>query len=530
MMWRCNRYLHLYLFFFPIFLQSFSFNSRGYTLHTHFSCEETPLLCLLSDSGFMLSSSDTNMQRAFDVSYMTVAACDQALMLNTCPLLQKDLWFQTKEKIIYINGRAYYGSLHVTCDGDTIKIVLIGNAHYDALNTMRSHTCKQWNVTECVNRWHQMAYNMRDTIEQAKKRIKKSHNLIQVLLNEQKIDKKPSWDLFSMSGFLIYDAEHAKKRYFIEKSDITITYKKNNFYVNEHWLPSKRMHIIPLKGCITYNDHTYEGDFIFTTKKNRALCINMLDLESYVCSVVHTESWPGWPLEVNKAFAIMARSYAMAQMYEAQKNKRPYHIKNTNAHQTYTGIHTIQNIQQAVEETEGMLLVYKNQPILAMFDSCCGGIIPMHIQDYIDFNKAPYLARSYPCHYCKSCKIYAWQVEYDLAVFERRICSELHALHTLHHAKVIKKDKAGLVLEVLLHGAKATHTISGRRLYSLLHEVKSFCFDVKCKNKKIILSGRGYGHHCGLCQWGAREMVRHGFNYKRILSFYYPKTKLMKMT
>lgn len=49
------------------------------------------------------------------------------------------------------------------------------------------------------------------------------------------------------------------------------------------------------------------------------------------------------------------------------------------------------------------------------------------------------------------------------------------------------------------------------------------------KKKKIIFKGVGFGHHLGLCQWGAREMVRDGWDYKRVLQFYYPDTYLMKL-
>ena len=38
--------------------------------------------------------------------------------------------------------------------------------------------------------------------------------------------------------------------------------------------------------------------------------------------------------------------------------------------------------------------------------------------------------------------------------------------------------------------------------------------------------GPGNGHGVGLSQCGAKEMARQGFNYKRILSFYYPGTEI----
>jgi stage II sporulation protein D len=45
----------------------------------------------------------------------------------------------------------------------------------------------------------------------------------------------------------------------------------------------------------------------------------------------------------------------------------------------------------------------------------------------------------------------------------------------------------------------------------------------------IVVSGRGFGHHLGLCQWGARQMVREGCDYKQILRYYYPETYFIKI-
>ena len=59
-------------------------------------------------------------------------------------------------------------------------------------------------------------------------------------------------------------------------------------------------------------------------------------------------------------------------------------------------------------------------------------------------------------------------------------------------------------------------------MYSLLGSVKSYHFSIHKKGKNIQVKGRGYGHHAGLCQWGAREMVRDGWKHRKILKFYYP--------
>ncbi len=212
----------------------------------------------------------------------------------------------------------------------------------------------------------------------------------------------------------------------------------------------------------------------------------------------------------------------------ARKNGRLYDVKNTNEHQTYNGTHTSPIIKQAVDETQGIFLGFNNEPILAMFDSCCGGIVPAGIAD-VDFTKAPYLARDYACTHCKDCKIYAWEASYEQENFEHLIRREMQILDRLRDIKITKKDKAGLVSEVMLKGMKKWVKLPGKKLYSLLKDVKSFCFNIRKKGNKIIVKGRGFGHHLGLCQWGAREMVRDGWDYKQILQFYYPSTRLMRL-
>lgn len=288
--------------------------------------------------------------------------------------------------------------------------------------------------------------------------------------------------------------------------------------------------IAPISGQVLVNSKPYQGYFLIARHKEKNLFINMLDLEEYVCSVLHTESWPGWPLEIQKVCAITCRSYAIATALRAHKLKKIYHIKNTNEHQTYTGCSVNPALRKAVDDTRGVFIAYERQPILAMYDICCGGIVPAHAA-HVNFADAPYLARSYACSYCKTCKSYAWEVEYQLAEFEKLVSTVAKPVKKVRSIAVSKKDKAGLVREVTLkHHSRVPLCLSGQKLYSLIKEVKSLCFQTRKEGSKLVIKGRGYGHHLGLCQWGARELVRQGWPYKRILQFYYPGTNLMRIT
>jgi SpoIID/LytB domain protein len=45
----------------------------------------------------------------------------------------------------------------------------------------------------------------------------------------------------------------------------------------------------------------------------------------------------------------------------------------------------------------------------------------------------------------------------------------------------------------------------------------------------LQISGHGFGHLLGMCQWGAKFMGDEGYNYENILKFYYPRTKISKL-
>lgn len=349
---------------------------------------------------------------------------------------------------------------------------------------------------------------------------------VRVLLQEINHKNPFEWQISSPDGFYLVDRDEKTKTHLNTKT-VTITIKKRFFVINDQIYEKNRICLYPVQGNLLFEGKEYQGSFIIMHNDQSIYLINSLDIEDYVCSVLRTESWPGWPLEVNKAFAIASRSYVIGVVLGNPHNKLPYHVKNTNKHQTYTGVHTNALLKEAVEQTRGIFLAHDKKPIIAMFDSCCGGIIPAHIHG-ADFSKAPYLARSYACTFCKECKVYNWKAQYPLDQIETMLKKEFKNIKKIKTIKVAKTDKAGLVQNVHVKGHKQV-TISGKKLYSLLSKVRSFCFDVMIQANNVIFTGRGIGHHMGLCQWGAREMVRQGYDHKSILNFYYPHTQFMRL-
>ncbi|KIX85323.1 hypothetical protein J120_03405 [candidate division TM6 bacterium JCVI TM6SC1] len=351
---------------------------------------------------------------------------------------------------------------------------------------------------------------------------------VKVMLEQQKTNTA-HWQISVPGGYAIRTPQGIAARNASKDAVIKFVCSGNTISINGTKYQPNTTWIEPLSGQISWNNKTYPGSLGIARWKETWCLINQVPLEEYVACVLRTESWPGWPIVVNRAFAIASRSYVLAQARQARKLGRPYHIRNTNAHQTYSGFHDRQDLRQAVKDTQGQYLCYENEPILAMFDCCCGGIIPAHIEDF-NFNDAPYLARTYPCNFCKSSKLYSWNIEYEIAHIESCIKQVHNNFSSFKDIKSIVKDKAGLVKHVTFNGKGKPVQVEGKKIYSLIDGIKSFHFSVKRNGKKIAFSGKGYGHHIGLCQWGAREMVRQGWNHLQILNFYYPKTNLVKLT
>lgn len=336
------------------------------------------------------------------------------------------------------------------------------------------------------------------------------------------------WVIESEEGFFLADTAKATTKMQSALTSLRISFRDNYFYLNGKRILKKHCILSSRTGHLKFKNTTYQGNFIILSDQKRCYLLNVLDLEDYVCSVIKSEGWPGWPHEMNKVLAITCRTYVIAMIKEARDSKRLYDVKSTNEHQTYKGVHTQQVLKRAVEDTRGLFISYNNQPIVAMFDICCGGVIPSRIASF-NFERAPYLARDYACTYCEDCSSYNWKLSLNKGDFITYLQKEYPQLTTLREVKITKRDKAGLVLEAMIREAKTVLSITGKKLYAMLKGIKSYHFGVSKRGNTITFNGRGFGHHLGLCQWGARAMVRDGWGFRSILSFYYPQTKLMRL-
>lgn len=357
---------------------------------------------------------------------------------------------------------------------------------------------------------------------------------IRVLLDERNAQKDVNWKFSSIGGFLVFEPKTKQKTVY-KTERITVTCKGGRFFTNGRALESDHLFIIPLRGPVYFQKNMYDGVLALTITNDSVYLVNHLDLEDYLLAVLPYESWPAWPDEVHKAFCIAFRSYGIAKVleqrakHEQSKVTVPYDIKNTNAHQIYKGRSYTNRFKNIIEETRGIVLAHKGKPILAMFDICCGGVIPGH-KEGIHFYKAPHLKRTYPCNFCKEYKYFTWTAGYSFDDLEKALKNEIPASSgSFQDIKVTRYDKALVAREVKVKAGNRWYNLPASRLKACLKEIRSLCFKIQKKGRFITISGKGHGHHMGLCQRGAYAMVLKNWHHKNILKFYYPHTQFMKL-
>ncbi len=356
---------------------------------------------------------------------------------------------------------------------------------------------------------------------------------IRVLLEEKKLTNL-KWSLSSNGGFVAY-SPHNKRKTIFKGTTLLVTYRNGAFHINGQKMPDTHMFILPLAGLLRKGAVPYDGVFSLTKVRDTAYLVNHLDLEEYLQAVLPYESIPGWPDEVQKAFCIAFRSYGISKILEQRalharsKWPYPYDIKSTNAHQVYRGHEKSACFKKIVNDTRGIVLAHNKKPILAMFDTACGGVIPARKKG-VHFDKAPYLERKYPCHYCKDHRFYRWENSYSFDELEQGLKKLFPNLGKLREIKVGAYDGAGVAQTIRVRGSSRWFKIRASKFKSLFPNIRSLCFNLTRNGSKIVVSGKGFGHHLGLCQWGAYFMVKKGWDHKKVLAFYYPNTYFMKLT
>ena len=120
----------------------------------------------------------------------------------------------------------------------------------------------------------------------------------------------------------------------------------------------------------TYNNNLYDGVFVFkrTTSgsKEGITLMTVVPLEQYVMGVIPYEISSSWPLETQRVFAILARTFVINGM-KKHYSQYGFNVCATSNCQVYRGVARVNaTVREAVTSTAGLVTTY-NGKLAAMY-------------------------------------------------------------------------------------------------------------------------------------------------------------------
>ena len=288
------------------------------------------------------------------------------------------------------------------------------------------------------------------------------------------------------------------------------------------------------------NYKKYAGcELAINIKHQQINIINKLPLELYLARVLAIEMEPThFTLEAMKAQAVVARTWALKNM--RRHKKHGYNFCDSSHCQVYPGEDFVsKRCEQAIKMTIGQVITYKGHLAEAFYHSTCGGNT-VFIEDVWDTPSLNYLIRTEDVWkpgnltYCAASPFANWQIELSLYEVEK-ILKQYKIIKANSKLKDIKLDfmnKSGQNKRLLLVLDKQKIKIAAMKFRNIINKkmvknkILSNFFQIEVIAGKILIKGRGLGHGVGMCQWGARGMAQHGFQYREIIEHYFKGTSI----
>lgn len=326
---------------------------------------------------------------------------------------------------------------------------------------------------------------------------------------------------------------------FISFNQVLISYKGKDFLFETPLLFQAE------DGFILFENKRYRGKILLEIGQK---VINIVKLEDYLLGVIPAEIGRKDPslIEAFKAQAVCARSYALRKYIE--RKDAPFHLYADVKDQVYLGKDYEDAWgNSACETTRGLVCVYKDEIALTLYHSTCGGITANFKDMFPAMDELPYL-RNVRCNLngkdlCKVSPYYSWEIKYKKENFENLIKNNFLKIFGINlngdifkKMEIIKKSKEGRILEIKIeHENGNIISLKPNEIRNLFADnlknipLPSVWFDLVQRGDEVVIKGRGFGHGIGLCQYGARELSRMGWDYEKIIKFYFPGTKIKKL-
>jgi stage II sporulation protein D len=283
-------------------------------------------------------------------------------------------------------------------------------------------------------------------------------------------------------------------------------------------------------GLVSWGKHKYQGELQLLADSKTESCdlVNSIPLEAYITTLLAKEMHGSWPVEALKAQAVAARTYAFERLKHSSAAKL-YDLESSEKDQVSGSFFdATENTLKASKETEGEILVGPSGKISpAFFHSKCGGktLRPDQVWGGVEEGY-----RSVTCTFCQKTGMKDWNGK----IKNTKLLGMIDQVLKKYYSDSVTDTNIKLMpdslhnSEIRLYAGDRLHIIKKSYLRNTVGRevLPSNNFIMTSKNNEIQVEGQGYGHGVGLCQLGALELAKRGYDYKQILSFYFPRHKI----
>ena len=248
-----------------------------------------------------------------------------------------------------------------------------------------------------------------------------------------------------------------------------------------------------------------------------------IPLEEYVVGVVGSEMPAAFNVEALKAQAVAARTYAL------KKDAIGKVLSATVSDQTYKTIDELKSlwgasfntyynkVKSAVDLTKGEYMTYNGTYIDALYFSTSNG--KTEDPKYVWGNDYPYI-KTVDSSVDKNVSSYKYTKTISLSEF----CSKLGVTVSNNNDINILSRTSGDRINEINIGGKIFTGVNVRTILAL----RSADFIIDISGNNVVIMTYGFGHGCGMSQYGANELAKQGYSYSQILHHYYTNIQIQK--
>ena len=240
--------------------------------------------------------------------------------------------------------------------------------------------------------------------------------------------------------------------------------------------------------------------------------LSEMSLEDYVlCSLVG-EMPQSFQSEALKAQAVACRTFAVRSAMYPNKHKNADICNDYRCCQSMIDVKEcgfdVSKAKKAVDDTKGIIAVYENEPILAVY----------HASSY---NSTKSSKSVWGGELSYLVEVASYEDKNDISkVYEISVQKVKSALkkYGLEGDMQFLSDKNGLCV-----GAKSSERVLSAKEIKNALSLRSDSFEVKLSNDSdsYIFTCLGYGHGVGMSQYGANALASQGYDFYEILRHYY---------